>query len=127
MRNLPVVEVYRSASCECCGKYVAYLEDQGFEVRTVIEEDRGPLSGRLGIPAEMSSCHTSMVEGYFVEGHAPVEAIHRLLEDRPDVDGIALPGMPPGSPGMGGRQEGPLTIYAITNGVATEFMVFAAS
>jgi hypothetical protein len=68
------------------------------------------------------SCHTSIVEGYFVEGHVPLEAVGKLLNIRPAVDGIALPGMPAASPGMGGVKTEPFTIYSSVNGVASVFM-----
>ena len=69
---------------------------------------------RLGVPAGLEACHTVVLEGYFVEGHVPREAITRLLEDRPRILGLALPGMPSGSPGMDGPKEGPLVVYAVT-------------
>lgn len=72
------------------------------------------IKSRLGIPPEMWSCHTIEAGGYFIEGHVPVKAIERLLAERPPITGIALPGMPPGSPGMGGVRTGPLVIYAIS-------------
>lgn len=70
----------------------------------------------------MQSCHTTLVSEYFVEGHVPVEAIWKLLEEQPPIDGIALPGMPSGSPGMGGDKEKPLVIYSILDGKAEEFI-----
>lgn len=72
---------------------------------------------RRGIPREIWSCHTSVVEGYFVEGHVPLEAVKKLLDERPTLRGIALPGMPSGSPGMGGVKDKPLTIYSVDGGV----------
>ena len=115
------IEVHRSSTCECCGRYEAYLRQNGVQVSSVIEEDVAGLKESLGIPADMRSCHTSLVEGYFVEGHVPLEAIRQLLDTRPGIDGIALPGMPPGAPGMEGSGSGPLTIYAIDGGSVTEF------
>jgi hypothetical protein len=70
----------------------------------------------------LQSCHTVVIGDYYIEGHVPIEAILRLLEEKPAVDGIALPGMPQGSPGMDGEKEGPFTIYAIAGGQVTEFM-----
>ncbi len=77
------------------------------------------------IPASVASCHVAIIEGsgYFVVGHIPIEVMDKLLADRPDMDGIALPGMPPGSPGMGGVQTESLTIYAVSHGVASPIMV----
>lgn len=111
-----VVEVHRSPLCECCGEYEGYLERSGFRVVAVDREDLADLKRELGIPEEMSSCHTAMVEGYFVEGHVPVEVIRDLLAERPEVDGITLPGMPPGSPGMGGVKTEPWVIWAVDDG-----------
>lgn len=75
----------------------------------------------VGVPMAYSSCHTTIAGGYFIEGHVPLEAIDRLLAERPDIDGIALPGMPPGSPGMGGIAVGQFEVLAITDGVAAPF------
>jgi hypothetical protein len=72
------------------------------------------IKNRLGIPPGLRSCHTITVSGYFIEGHVPVDAILKLLEQRPAIAGIALPGMPPGAPGMGGVRTGPMLIYAVT-------------
>ncbi len=74
------------------------------------------------IPQNMESCHTAVIAGYFVEGHMPIEAIEKLLEEKPDIDGIALPGMPTGSPGMPGQQTEAFKIYALSAGTASEFM-----
>jgi len=84
-------------------------------------DDMTDIKDDLGIPQDMRSCHTSMVEDYFLEGHVPVEAIRKLLEEQPAIDGIALPGMPSGSPGMSGEKTEPFTIYAIVDGKVSEF------
>jgi hypothetical protein len=76
----------------------------------------------LGIPQDMWSCHTSMVGDYFLEGHVPLEAIQKLLDERPAIDGLALPGMPSGSPGMGGDKSVPFVIYSIVDGGIDEFV-----
>jgi len=109
-----VVTVYRTPSCGCCGEYIRYLRDHGVTVHVVEQDDLTPLKRQWGVPESMWSCHTSRVGSYLVEGHVPLEAIARLLKERPDARGIALPGMPPGSPGMGGTRAGPLTIYLLT-------------
>lgn len=112
----------RSPTCACCKGHEAYLEQAGIAVRTVIDEDITTIKEDHRIPSEMRSCHTSEVAGYFVEGHVPLAAIERLLTERPEIDGIALPGMPAGSPGMGGTLEGPLVVFAIADGeVVGEF------
>ncbi len=88
-------------------------------------EDMAAVKRRLGVPTELAACRTVVVEGYFVEGHVPREAMARLLSDRPRILGLALPGMPSGSPGMGGPKEGPLVVYAVTGpGTWREFRRF---
>lgn len=74
------------------------------------------------IPPEMESCHTSVIGDYFVEGHMPVEVIDKLLEEKPEINGITLPGMPQGSPGMAGLKSGKWTIYSLSNGQSSEFL-----
>ena len=112
----------RSPTCACCKGHEAYLQQAGIAVRTLIDEDITTIKDRYRIPSEMRSCHTSEVAGYFVEGHVPLAAIELLLTERPDIDGIALAGMPAGSPGMGGSLEGPLIVFAIADGeVVGEF------
>jgi hypothetical protein len=116
-----VYEVHRSPACGCCGEYEDYLRANGVTVRSVLRNDLEPLRQQLKIQDEFSSCHTMLVGGYFVEGHVPIEAIRALLALRPAIDGISLPGMPAGSPGMGGIKQQPFLVYAITDGAAEEF------
>ncbi len=116
------ITVHKSPTCGCCGEYERYLEEEGFEVESRMMDDTTELKDSLGIPQDMRSCHTSMVDEYFVEGHVPVEAIEKLLEERPPIEGIALPGMISGSPGMAGVQAQPLTVYSIVAGETAEFM-----
>ena len=116
------ITVHSSPTCVCCGQYERYLEEEGFEVESKKEDDTAEIKESLDIPEEMWSCHTSVVGGYFVEGHVPIEAIRKLLEEQPQIDGIALPGMPSGSPGMGGDKAEPFTIYSIVDGETEEFM-----
>jgi hypothetical protein len=81
---------------------------------TVKETDKlAAISGKAGIPAELQGCHTSFIDGYVVDGHVPIEAVQKLLAERPAIKGLALAGMPTGSPGMPGPKDGPFTIYAI--------------
>ena len=116
------VTLYSSPTCGCCREYAAYLEELGFQVETEWMEDLTPVKDDLGIPEEMRSCHTAIIGEYFVEGHVPVEAVWKLLDERPTIDGIALPGMPSGSPGMSGGQEEPFVIYSISDGGVEEFV-----
>lgn len=116
------ITVFKSQSCGCCSGYINGLERSGFDVTTNVMDDVAPIKSKYNIPPNMRSCHTSVVGGYFVEGHVPIEAINKLLEEQPDIDGIALPGMPSGSPGMPGTKTEIWTIYALSDGKTTEFM-----
>lgn len=109
--------VYKSPTCGCCSKYVEYLEKNGFTVKAINEDDMDAIKKRYGT-ARIASCHTMLVEGYVVEGHAPVRAIRKMLGEKPNIVGISAPGMPPNSPGMGEERPGTLTIYAIPKGNA---------
>ena len=98
--TLPLVSVSKDPSCGCCDGWVAHIEAAGFPVRVVESADMASLKQRLGVPADLASCHTAEVDGYVVEGHVPAAAIRRLLSERPEATGLAVPGMPAGSPGM---------------------------
>ena len=115
--------MYKDPWCGCCHEYVAYLEQQGLKVSVKTVEDMTPVKRMLRVPDQMASCHTMVVGDYIVEGHVPLAAIDRLLAERPDIVGIALPGMPLGSPGMNGDKEGPFKIYALTEAGPKLFMV----
>jgi hypothetical protein len=88
----------------------------------VMTDNLDEIKDRLNIPEEMRSCHTSVIGDYYIEGHVPVAAIRKLLAEQPAIDGIALPGMPSGSPGMTGEQQAPFVVYAVADGKAFEFM-----
>ena len=92
--------VYATPTCGCCGAWVDHARENGFDVRVVYHDDLRPIRAELGVPHAVTSCHTGVVDGYVVEGHVPADLVHRLLVERPDVRGIAVPGMPIGSPGM---------------------------
>lgn len=115
--------VYRSISCGCCGGYAGGLKGKGANVKTINLEDTSSIKSKYGIPTTMESCHTTVIGDYFVEGHVPYEAVSKLLTEKPDIKGIALPGMPSGSPGMPGAKRGDWDIYAIGNdGEVSVFM-----
>ena len=97
---LPLLVVNRSPSCGCCMNWVAHMREAGFTVKVRNIADMGAVKDRLGVPGDMRSCHTAEVDGYFVEGHVPADDLKRLLAERPDARGLAVPGMPMGSPGM---------------------------
>jgi len=98
--SLPTVKVWKSPLCGCCGGWVDHLRMAGFEVEVVDMDDLTPIKNEHGIGPQLASCHTAWVDGYALEGHIPAEDILRLLAQRPDVRGLAVPGMPIGSPGM---------------------------
>ena len=115
--------MFKSPSCGCCGKWVEHVEKHGFTVKTVAHEDMAAVKQRLKVPANVASCHTAVVGGYLVEGHVPVSDIKRLLATKPKVRGIAVAGMPMGSPGMehGNHREPYATMLIGTDGKATVF------
>ena len=99
------------------------IKQKGFDVNMIANDQAlQEIKNQNNIPYNMRSCHTSFIDGYFVEGHIPIEAINKLLTERPDIDGIALPNMPAGSPGMPGYKQGEWIIYSIKDGQASEFM-----
>lgn len=114
-QQLPSMIVYKTATCGCCHGWVEHMREAGFTV------DARDLPGNVelmqvkvdaGVPAEMSSCHTSLIDGYVIEGHVPADQVKRLLAERPSVVGIAAPGMPAGSPGMDIPNSPPYDIIA---------------
>lgn len=98
--SLPGVTVHKNASCGCCKIWVDRLRSAGFPVEVRDVDNLNDIKQRVGIPYGMGSCHTAEVDGYFVEGHVPIEDVKRLLRERPDAKGLTVPGMPAGSPGM---------------------------
>lgn len=109
---LPKALVYKTPSCGCCNLWVDHLREAGFEVDARNLNDLIPVKIDAGVPPRMSSCHTALIDGYVVEGHIPAEHVKRLLEERPDVVGIAVPGMPIGSPGMEGIGARPYRVLS---------------
>ena len=99
------------------------MDKKGFNVEVTQTDDLTPIKNRYNIPSSMESCHTTVIGDYFVEGHVPVEAIEKLLAEKPDIAGIGMPGMPSGSPGMPGAKQGPFVVYAIyKDSTISEFM-----
>lgn len=112
---LPELVVYKTPTCGCCTAWIDHVRDAGFTIRTVEVEDTMPVATQYGVPGQLRSCHTAIIEGYAVEGHVPVREIRRLLAERPAIAGIAVPGMPIGSPGMEmGERRDPFTVFAFT-------------
>lgn len=108
--------VYKSPECGCCAGYVDHLQKNGFAVDVKNLADLTVVKRLAGVPPALESCHTTMIEGYVVEGHVPMHTLNRLLTEKPKIRGIALPGMPEGSPGMSGQKKEPFTIYELSSG-----------
>ena len=117
------VTIFKSDSCGCCDFYKTYLGRYNFKVNVVNSDNMISIKEQYGIPFDMQSCHTTIIGDYFVEGHMPIEAVEKLLKEKPDIKGIALPDMPSGSPGMTGYKYEQFTIYSISkDGVKDIFM-----
>jgi len=106
-QGAPKVEVFKNASCGCCGGWVDHMRQNGFEVTTHDVDDIPATRKKLGMPDRLGSCHSAKVAGYVIEGHVPAADIRRLLKEKPKAIGLAVPGMVPSSPGM----DGPKTAY----------------
>ena len=122
--NLPAsaadaVDVYKSPYCGCCEQWVEHLQQAGFAVRTHDVNDVPAARQRLGMPVRLGSCHTAKVAGYVVEGHVPAADIQRLLKEKPKAIGLAVPSMPPGSPGMESPKPVPYNTLLVQAGGAT--------
>lgn len=110
------VTLYKNPQCGCCEGYADHLRENGFAVNSVPTNDLLLMGQKYGIADEATPCHISLIGGYVVGGHIPIEVVNRLLSEKPQITGINLPGMPTGTPGMPGPKPGPLTIYEIAKG-----------
>ena len=122
INNKKIVEVFKTPSCGCCYGYVLFLEEEKFQVKQTDMRSLHTIKQKYNIPVEMQSCHTTIMGKYFIEGHVPFEAVNKLLKEQPDIDGIALPGMPIGTPGMPGDKDEPYVIYQLKDGKSSVFM-----
>ena len=113
--DLPSVLVYKSPTCGCCNGWVEHMERAGFVVDARNTTDLMTIKREGGVPPQMSSCHTAIIDGYVVEGHVPAEQVKKLLAERPQIAGIAVPGMPIGSPGMEGPNPKPYQVLSFTH------------
>ena len=95
-----VIKVYKSATCGCCNKWINYMQKNGFDIKSVNTNDMDTVKQHYRIPKSVKSCHTAIVNGYVLEGHVPANDVKKFLSERKDVLGLAVPGMPIGSPGM---------------------------
>lgn len=124
----PNVEVWKDPTCGCCKDWVSHLEANGFRVK-INETGNTEARKRLGIPEALGSCHTALVGGYAIEGHVPARDIDRLLKERPQAIGLAVPGMPVGSPGMdgaiyGGRKDPHSVLLVMRGGKTSVFQTY---
>jgi len=105
------ITVYHSPSCGCCKGWIEHLRRHGFAVTGVERDDVVLTKQQLGLPGELASCHTAVIDGYVIEGHVPADDIKRLVAEKPAIAGLAVPGMPVGSPGMEmGSRKDPFTV-----------------
>jgi len=116
--DAPIIDVYKSPTCGCCGKWIDHLKANGFTVRSHNTNNVTEHKTRLGVPLGYGSCHTAEVGGYLVEGHVPAREIKRLLKEKPLARGLVVPAMPMGSPGMemGGRKDAYAVFLVNRNG-----------
>jgi len=127
----PAVEVWKDPNCGCCQDWVVYLQANGFTVK-VNDVGNNAARARLGMPKALGSCHTALVAGYVIEGHVPAADIRRLLKEKPKAVGLAVPGMPVGSPGMdgpiyGGRKDAYQVLLVLQGGDTRVFNSYASA
>lgn len=118
------MEIYKDPLCGCCENWAAAMKAAGFSVEIHNEGDMTAIKSRFAIPEELEACHTAVLDGYIIEGHVPVEAVRKLMAERPDIAGIAVPGMPAGSLGMGDDPEAAYEVYAIARRAGAASTVF---
>ncbi len=109
--NSEVITVYKSPTCGCCNKWITHLEDNGFKVKAVDSNDMASIKDQQGVPMGARSCHTAIINNYVIEGHVPAKDIKNLLKEKRAVAGLAVPGMPMGSPGMEGGRVDKYMVY----------------
>lgn len=120
LADAPTITVYKSPTCGCCTDWVTHLEKHGFKVSAHDVMDMGPIKDQAGVSPALESCHTAVVDGYVIEGHVPADVIVRLLKERPQVAGLAVPGMPMGSPGMEGPYKERYDVVTFTRDGQTQ-------
>ena len=106
--------LFKNPGCACCDSYADYLRSNGFKVTVIEHPNMTLIKQKFGVREDLEGCHTTIIDGYAVEGHVPVGPIKRLLSKRPAIKGISLPGMPQGSPGMSGEKSAPFNVLSIT-------------
>ncbi len=117
------ITVYKSATCGCCTGWAKHMESSGYKIDVVDleENDLMAIKRKYGISRSVMSCHTAVIGDYFVEGHIPSKVVDKLLAEKPPIDGIAMAGMPSGSPGMPGPKNEIWKIYALKDGKISEY------
>ena len=119
-----VLKVYKTPSCGCCSAWVDHMRSAGFQVLITDITDLRPIKNKFGVIPELQACHSAVIDGYVIEGHVPARDVLRLLKDRPKAIGLAVPGMPVGSPGMEqGSRRDPFQVILFSS---TRRLVFAA-
>jgi len=119
-------KLYKNPNCGCCGQYAEYLERNGFDVEVINTEDLTAIKLEHDVPEEMFGCHTTLIETYLFEGHIPVDIVNTVLEEKPFIRGLSVPGMPAGSPGMGGNKRGSIDVYALNFGPMTSSIIYTS-
>ncbi|HEX2460605.1 MAG TPA: DUF411 domain-containing protein [Vicinamibacterales bacterium] len=125
-RPASTVQVYKSPTCGCCANWVKHLQQHGFRTQVTETDDVAAIKAQHRIPARAQSCHTAVVDGYVIEGHVPAADVQRLLKERPAVIGLAVPGMPIGSPGMEVPNVKPQAYDVVTFDKQGQLKVFAS-
>lgn len=116
------MKVYLTPTCGCCGKWVEHLTAAGFKVTREVTTNLDGVAERQRVPEQLRTCHTAVLGSYLVEGHVPADVVQKLLKEKPKIAGIAVPGMPIGSPGMEGPNPRPYSVIAFTaDGATSEF------
>lgn len=114
INNAEKIDIYKSLTCGCCDVYSSYVDGKVSSKVNIIDiQNSDRIKKQYGVPSELQSCHTTIIGNYFVEGHVPLEAVEKLLKEQPEIKGIAMPGMPQGSPGMPGAKSGAFVIYSV--------------
>lgn len=121
----PAAKLYKNPNCGCCDEYAEYLERNGYEVELINSTDMAAVKAEHDIPEALYGCHTMTLGSYVFEGLVPVDSVDRVLEERPFIRGLSLPGMPRGAPGMSGPKNGPLTVYSMGLGSNGKSSVYA--
>jgi hypothetical protein len=126
-QSLPEIAVSKDPSCGCCAAWADHLRAAGFPVKVTPQPDMDAVKARLGVPGALASCHTAEVAGYVLEGHVPASAVLRLLKERPQAKGLAVPGMPIGSPGMEGGPPDTYEVMLFGEHPARPFAIYRGS